>query len=73
MRAFCRAADEPVKLRSQRRDLIAKDFSFEIETLRGADSASSSSNPKTQLVEAKLEMARAAWLLQHGDGVRRFY
>ena len=40
--------------------------------LHGADTAASSSGAKTKLVEAKLEMVRAAWLFQHSDVVRRF-
>jgi hypothetical protein len=51
--------------------MIAKGFPTEVERLRGAKSGGSS-NAQTQLVEAKLEMVRASWLLQHGDVVRRF-
>ena len=52
--------------------MIAKSFATEVERLRGAKSAASSSSAKTQLVAAKLEMVRAGWLLQHRDIVRRF-
>jgi hypothetical protein len=52
--------------------MIAKGFAAEVERLRGAKSAASSSNAKTQLVEAKLEVVRAGWLLEHVGIVRRF-
>ena len=42
----------------------------EVERLRGAESGGSC-NAKAQLVDAKLEMVRAGWLLQHVDIVRR--
>ncbi len=51
---------------------VAKSFAFEVEKLRGAESAATFLNAKTQLVEAKLEMVRAAWLLQYRGAVRRF-
>ncbi|HYY34902.1 MAG TPA: hypothetical protein VE867_00875 [Candidatus Binatia bacterium] len=62
-----------VKLGTKRKSqgLIAKSFASEVERLRGAKSGGSS-NSKTQLVEAKLEMVRAAWLLQHIGIIRRF-
>jgi hypothetical protein len=44
--------------------MIAKSFALEVERLRGAESGGSS-NAKTQLVDAKLEMVRARRLLQH--------
>jgi hypothetical protein len=43
--------------------MIAERLRAEVERLRGAESAASSSNAKIQLVEAKLEVVRAAWLL----------
>jgi hypothetical protein len=52
--------------------MIAKRLTAEVERRRGAESAASSSNAKTQLVEAKLEVVRAAWLLEHVGIVRRF-
>jgi hypothetical protein len=51
--------------------MIAERLAAEVERRRGAKSGGSSS-AKTQLVEAKLEVVRAAWLLQHFDIVRRF-
>jgi hypothetical protein len=51
---------------------IAKSFDAEVERFGGAESAAPSFKPNTQLVEAKLEMVRAAWLLQHADIVCRF-
>jgi hypothetical protein len=52
--------------------MIAKSFATEVEGLGGAKSATSSPSAKTQLVEAKLEVVRAGWLLQHVGIVRRF-
>jgi hypothetical protein len=52
--------------------MIAKSFATKVERRRGAKSAASSSSAKTQLVEAKLELVRAAWLLEHVGIVRRF-
>jgi hypothetical protein len=49
---------------------VAKGFALDVEKVRGAESVPSS-NVKTELVEAKLEMVRAAWLLQHVNIVRR--
>jgi len=43
----------------------------EVERLRGTKSGGSS-NAKSQLVAAKLEMVRAGWLLEHVGIVRRF-
>ena len=51
---------------------VAKNFASEVEKLRGADSAANFLNGKTKLVETKLEMVRAGWLLQYGSVVRRF-
>jgi hypothetical protein len=62
---------EHVKLRSQAKRFVAKDFSSDVESLDGADTASSSI-AKTKLVEAELEMVRPAWLFQHSAVVRRF-
>ncbi len=52
--------------------MIAKNFAAEVERFRGAKSAAHSSKPNTQLVEAKLELVRAGWLLEHVGIVRRF-
>ena len=52
--------------------MIAKSFVTEVERLRGAKFAASSSSAKTQLVEAKLELVRAGWLLEHVGIFRRF-
>ncbi len=52
--------------------MIATIFASRVERHRGAESAASFSNAKTQLVEAKLELVRAGWLLQHVGIVRRF-
>jgi hypothetical protein len=64
----------PVKPGTTRKlqGMIAKSFATEVERLRGAKSAASSSGAKTQLVEAKLELVRAGWLLEHVGIVRRF-
>ena len=43
----------------------------EVERLRGTKSGGSS-NAKAQLVEAKLELVCAGWLLEHVGIVRRF-
>jgi len=51
---------------------VAKNFAFEVEKLRGAESAANFLNGKTKLVEAKLEMVRSPWLLQHSGIIRRF-
>src|SRR5262245_52140654 len=69
----CLLLTRPVKLGSKRKlqGIIAKDFAPRVERHRGAESAASSSN-KAQLVETKLEMVRAAWLLQHVDIICRF-
>jgi hypothetical protein len=50
--------------------MIANIFVAEVERLGGAKSGGSS-YAKTQLVDAKLEMVRTGWLLQHVDIVRR--
>ena len=55
----------------QAKRFVAKDCSFDIETLRGTDAANPS-DAKAELVEAKLEMVRLAGLAQHGAVVRRF-
>ena len=52
--------------------MIAKGFAPRVERHRGAESAASSPNAKTQLVEAKLDVVRAGWLLEHVGIVRRF-
>ena len=51
---------------------VAKSFAFEVEKLRGAESAANFLNGKTKLVETELEMVRATWLLQHSGIIRRF-
>ncbi len=51
---------------------VAKSFEFEVEKLCGADTATNFLNGKTKLVEAKLEMVRSPWLLQHSGIIRRF-
>jgi hypothetical protein len=53
--------------------LVANGFAVDVQRFRGPDTATSSSDAKTQLVEAKLEMVRANWLPQHSAAVRRFY
>jgi len=52
--------------------MIAQPFGTEVERLDGAKPAHSSANAEAQLVDSKLEMVRAGWLLQHVDFVRRF-
>jgi hypothetical protein len=52
--------------------MIAKSFATKVERLGGAKSAASPSSAKTQLVEAKLDVVRAGWLLEHVGIVRRF-
>ena len=51
--------------------MIAQSFAAEVERRRGAEFGDFS-NTKTQLVETKLEVVRAGWLLQYFDIVRRF-
>ena len=51
--------------------MIAQSFAAEVERLHGAKSLGSS-NAKGQLVETKLELVRAGWLLEHVGIVRRF-
>ena len=51
---------------------VAQSFAFDVEKLCGAESAATFLNGKTKLVEAKLEMVRASWLLQHRGVVRSF-
>jgi len=51
---------------------VAKSFASEVEKLRGAESAANFLNGKAKLVETKLEMVRATWLLQHCGIIRRF-
>ena len=72
-RPFCLAVIRPIKPGTKRKlqGMIAKSFVAEVERLRGAKSAASSSNARTQLVVAKLEMVRAGWLLEHVGIVRR--
>jgi hypothetical protein len=50
--------------------MIAQSFAAEVERRRGAEFGDFS-NPKTQLVETKLEVVRAGWLPQHRSIVRR--
>ena len=52
--------------------MIAKGFAAKVERRRGTKSGGGSSNAKIQLVDAKLEMVRACWLLQHPGIGRRF-
>ena len=54
------------------RDWLPRTSRSTYKSRRGADAASSFPNAETQLVEAKLEMVRPAWLLQHRAVVRRF-
>lgn len=49
---------------------VARHFWSNIESLDGTGAASNSSDAKTKLVEAQLEMVRPAWLLQHGAAGR---
>ena len=74
MAPILHGTDQTVKLGTKRKlqGMIAKSFVTEVERLRGAKSAASSSSAKTQLVEAKLELVRAGWLLEHVGIVRRF-
>jgi hypothetical protein len=67
------ALTRPVKLGTKRKlqGMIAKSFVAEVERFRGAKSGGSS-NATTQLVEAKLELVRASWLLRHVGIVRLF-
>jgi hypothetical protein len=51
--------------------MIAEGFGTEVEKFHGAKSGGPS-NATTQLVDAKLEVVRAGWLLQYFDIVRRF-
>jgi hypothetical protein len=51
--------------------MIAQGFGPEVERFHGAKSGGSS-NATTQLVDAKLEVVRAGWLLQYFGIVRRF-
>ena len=51
--------------------MIAQGFGTEVETFHGAKSGGSS-NATTQLVDAKLEVVRAGWLLQYFNIVLRF-
>jgi hypothetical protein len=73
-RPSCLALIRPVKLGTKRKlqGMIAKTFVAEVERLGGAKSAANSSNAKSQLVEAKLEVVRAGWLLEHLGIVCRF-
>jgi hypothetical protein len=73
-RPSCLESIRPVKPGTKRKlqGIIAKSFATEVERLRGAKSAPSSSSAKTQLVEAKLDVVRAGWLLEHVGIVRRF-
>jgi hypothetical protein len=73
-RRSCLALIRPVKLGTKRKlqGMIAETFVAEVERLRGAKSAANSSNAKSQLVEAKLEVVCAGWLLEHVGIVCRF-
>ena len=51
---------------------VAKNFAFEVEKLRGTESAANFLNGKTKLVETELEMVRATWLPEHSGIIRRF-
>jgi hypothetical protein len=51
--------------------MIAQGFGTEVERFHGAKSGRSS-NATVQLVDAKLEVVRAGWLLQYFGIVRRF-
>jgi hypothetical protein len=51
--------------------MIAQGFGPEVERFHGAKSGGSS-NGTTQLVDAKLEVVRAGWLLQYFGILRRF-
>jgi hypothetical protein len=51
--------------------MIAKSLATEVEDSSGAKSGGSSS-AKAQLVEAKLDVVRAGWLLEPVGIVRRF-
>jgi hypothetical protein len=51
---------------------VAKSFATKVERLRGAKSDAPRSKRKTELVEAKLGMVRAAWLLRHVGIVGHF-
>jgi len=52
--------------------LVVNGFAFDVQRLRGPDTATSCSDAKTKLVEAELEMVRANWLPEHSAAVRRF-
>jgi hypothetical protein len=52
--------------------MIARSFGPGVEKYGGAESAASSSNPKTQLVETKLAMVCPAWMSQHSRVIYRF-
>jgi hypothetical protein len=73
-RPSCLAPIGTVKPGTKRKlqGMIAKSFATEVERAHGAKSPASSSSAKTQLVEAKLELVRAGWLLEHIGIVRRF-
>jgi len=49
---------------------IANNFIVEVEEADGP-TAHAACNPKTKLVEAKLEMVRATWLFHDGAAVSR--
>jgi hypothetical protein len=51
---------------------VAKSSHFEVEKLCAAESAAAFLNAKVELVETKLEMVRATWLLQLRGVVRSF-
>src|SRR5438132_868151 len=66
-RQFCLALTRAVKPGTKRKiqGMIAKSFAAKVEKLHGAKSAANSPSAKTKLVEAKLDVVRAGWLLQH--------
>jgi len=66
-RQFCLALTRAVKPGTKRKiqGMIAKSFAADVEKLHGAKSAANSPSAKTKLVEAKLDVVRAGWLLQH--------
>ena len=61
--ALTRAVKPGTKRKIQ--GMIAKSFAADVEKLHGAKSAANSPSAKTKLVEAKLDVVRAGWLLQH--------
>src|SRR5438105_9581767 len=66
-RQFCLTRTIAVKPGTKRKiqGMMAKSFAAKVEKLHGAKSAANSPSAKTKLVEAKLDVVRAGWLLQH--------